>query len=101
CVPHIYAVGDVIGSPALASTSMEQGRLAACHAFGIEARCLPELYPFGIYAVPEVGWVGRSERELTSQAIPFETGIARYREIARGQILGDVDGMLKILFHLE
>ncbi len=100
-VPHIYAVGDVIGHPSLASTSMEQGRLATCHAFGMEATCMPSLYPFGIYAVPEVAWVGRNERELTSESVPFETGVARYREIARGQILGDVDGMLKIIFHLE
>jgi len=100
-VPHIYAVGDVIGFPALAATGMEQGRLAACHAFGVPAEAVPELFPFGIYAIPEVAWVGKTEQELTTAGIPFETGIARYKEIARGQILGDADGMLKLLFHLE
>ena len=97
-VPHIYAVGDVIGFPALASTGMEQGRLAACHAFGLETHSVPELLPFGIYAVPEVGWVGATEADLTRRGVPFETGVARYREIARGQILGDPDGMLKLVF---
>ncbi len=100
-VPTLYAVGDVIGFPALAATSMEQGRLAACHAFGIAAEAVPELFPFGIYAIPEVGWVGKTEEDLTQGGVPFETGIARYREIARGQILGDSEGMLKLLFHLE
>ncbi len=100
-VPHIYAVGDVVGFPALASTSMEQGRLAACHAFGIPATSLPDLYPFGIYAIPEIAWVGATEASLTSKGIPYETGVARYKEIARGNILGDPDGMLKLLFHLE
>jgi NAD(P) transhydrogenase len=100
-VPHLYAVGDVIGFPALASTSMEQGRLAACHAFGVPAEAVPELFPFGIYSIPEVAWVGKREDELTRAGVPFETGLARYREIARGQILGDADGMLKLLFHLE
>jgi len=100
-VPHIYAVGDVIGFPALASTSMEQGRLAACHAFGIPATSVPALFPFGIYAIPEVAWVGSTEADLTSKGVPFETGVARYREIARGQILGDSDGMLKLIFRLD
>ena len=100
-VPHIYAVGDVIGFPALAATSMEQGRLASCHAFGVAAEAVPELFPFGIYAIPEVAWVGKTEAELTAAGVPFEAGIARYREIARGQILGDPDGMLKLLFHLD
>jgi NAD(P) transhydrogenase len=100
-VPHIYAVGDVIGFPALASTSAEQGRLAACHAFNIASTSLPELYPFGIYAIPEIAWVGSTEESLTERAIPFETGVARYKEIARGQIIGDPDGILKIIFHLE
>ncbi|TMQ50166.1 MAG: Si-specific NAD(P)(+) transhydrogenase [Candidatus Eisenbacteria bacterium] len=100
-VPHIYAVGDVIGFPALASTSMEQGRLAACHAFGIPATSVPALFPFGIYAIPEVAWVGSTEADLTSKGAPFETGVARYREIARGQILGDSDGMLKLIFRLD
>jgi NAD(P) transhydrogenase len=98
--PHIYAVGDVIGAPQLASTSAEQGRLAACHAFGVPAAHVPHLYPFGIYAIPEIAWVGCTEHELTTKGIPFETGTARYAEIARGQILGDGDGLLKILYHL-
>jgi NAD(P) transhydrogenase len=100
-VPHIYAVGDLIGFPSLASTSMEQGRLAACHAFGIEATSVPELFPFGIYSVPEIAWVGANEAELTAKGIPFETGLARYREIARGQILGDLDGLLKLIFGID
>jgi NAD(P) transhydrogenase len=100
-VPHIYAAGDCIGFPALASTSAEQGRLAALHAFGEPATSLPELFPYGIYAVPEISWVGATERDLTAKDVPFETGVARYREIARGQILGDEDGMLKLIFHLE
>ena len=100
-VPGIYAVGDVIGAPSLASTSGEQGRLAACHMFGIEARSIAELYRFGIYAIPEIAWVGSHESDLTMQAIPYETGVARYKEIARGQILGDLHGMLKLIFHLE
>jgi NAD(P) transhydrogenase len=99
--PHIYAVGDVIGFPALASTSMEQGRLASCHAFGRTAKSIPGLYPFGIYAIPEIAWVGRTEESLTAEGIPFESGTARYKEIARGNIVGDPEGMLKLLFHLE
>ncbi len=99
--PHIYAVGDVIGFPSLASTSMEQGRLAACHAFGIEARSVPELFPYGIYAVPEISMVGRTEEELTQQGVSYEVGKANYREIARGQIIGDSTGLLKLIFHLE
>ncbi len=100
-VPHIYAVGDVIGFPALASTSMEQGRLASCHAMGIETTAAPELFPFGIYAIPEIAWVGATEADLTAQHVPFETGVARYKEIARGQILGDVDGMFKLIFRID
>jgi NAD(P) transhydrogenase len=96
-VPHIYAVGDVIGFPSLASTSSEQGRLAALHAFGVEARSLTSLLPFGIYTIPEISTVGRNEEELTEQAIPYVVGLARYREIARGQISGDTNGMLKLL----
>lgn len=99
--PHIYAVGDVIGYPSLASTSSEQGRLAACHAFGEPATTIPELYPFGIYAIPEISWVGRNEQELTRQGVPYETGVARYKEIARGNILGDLEGMMKLIFHIE
>jgi NAD(P) transhydrogenase len=99
--PHIYAVGDVIGFPSLASTSMEQGRLAACHAFGVEAKSVPELFPYGIYAIPEISMVGRTEEELTQQSIPYEVGKAQYREIARGQIIGDSTGLLKLIFHFE
>jgi NAD(P) transhydrogenase len=100
-VPGIYAVGDVIGFPALASTSMEQGRLAACHAFGVKARSVPGLFPFGIYSVPEISMVGKTEEELTHDGIAYEIGKARYREIARGQIIGDVTGLLKLIFHSE
>ena len=99
--PHIYAVGDVIGFPSLASISMEQGRLAACHAFGVEAASVPELFPYGIYTIPEISMVGRNEEELTRQGVPYEVGKAQYREIARGQIIGDVTGLLKLIFHLE
>jgi NAD(P) transhydrogenase len=100
-VSNIYAVGDVIGFPSLASTSMEQGRLAACHAFGVPAHSWLELLPQGIYTVPEISMVGKTEKELTQDAVPYEVGLARYREIARGQILGDQTGMLKLLFHQE
>jgi NAD(P) transhydrogenase len=99
--PNIYAVGDVIGFPSLASTSMEQGRLAACHAFGLEAHSVPSLLPYGIYTIPEISMVGRSEEELTQANIPYEVGKARYREIARGQIIGDNTGLLKLIFHQE
>ncbi len=100
-VPDIYAVGDVIGFPALASTSMEQGRLAVCHAFGVKAQSVPERFPYGIYAVPEISMVGKNEEELSEASIPYEIGKARYKEIARGQILGDVTGLLKLIFHSE
>jgi NAD(P) transhydrogenase len=100
-VPNIYAVGDVIGFPSLASTSMEQGRLAACHAFGVRTQSSPELFPYGIYTIPEISTVGRSEEELTEQGIPYEVGKAQYREIARGQIIGDHTGLLKLIFHLD
>jgi NAD(P) transhydrogenase len=99
--PHIYAVGDVIGFPALASTSMEQGRLAACHAFGVKAKSVPELFPYGIYSVPEISMVGKNEEELTKAGVAYEIGKARYKEIARGQIIGDVTGLLKLIFHSE
>lgn len=100
-VPHIYAVGDVIGFPSLASTSFSQGRLAACYAFGVEAGPMIEHLPIGIYALPEISAIGAPEHELTQSKIPYETGIARYREIARGQILGDNSGFLKLLVHRE
>ncbi|MEQ8228502.1 MAG: Si-specific NAD(P)(+) transhydrogenase [Rhodospirillales bacterium] len=95
---HIYAVGDVIGFPSLASTSMEQGRLAACHAFGVEARSFPNLLPYGIYTIPEISVVGKNEQELTEAETPYEVGRAAYKEIARGQIVGDQAGLLKLLF---
>ena len=100
-VSNIYAVGDVIGFPSLAATSMEQGRLAACDAFGVESQSLPELFPYGIYSIPEISTVGANEEELTEQGIPYEVGKAQYREIARGQIIGDQTGLLKLIFHLE
>ncbi len=98
-VPHVYAAGDVIGFPALASTSMQQGRHAACHAFGQPDRTDTALLPYGIYSIPEISMVGRTAEDLTHAGIPFGVGIARYREIARGQIIGDETGMLKLLFH--
>lgn len=100
-VSNIYAVGDVIGFPSLAATSMEQGRLAACDAFGVESQSLPELFPYGIYSIPEISTVGANEEELTEQGIPYEVGKAQYREIARGQIIGDQTGLLKLIFHLD
>jgi len=100
-VPHIYAAGDVIGFPSLASTSMEQGRLAACHAFDVRAKSVPELFPYGIYTIPEISFVGRTEEDLTRRVIPYEVGKAHYREIARGQILGSGVGLLKLVFHAE
>jgi len=99
--PNVYAAGDVIGYPALAATSAEQGRLAACHMFEQGACEMPEHYPVGIYSIPEISMVGPTEQELTEQRVPYETGIARYREIARGQILGDESGLFKMIFHRE
>lgn len=96
-IPHIYAVGDVIGFPALASTSMEQGRLASYHAFGEPTPALVSSMPIGIYTIPEISYVGRTEAELTDASIPYEVGVSRYRELARGQIAGDSYGMLKLL----
>ncbi len=98
---HIYAVGDVIGFPALASTSMEQGRMAACHAFDVPCESIPELFPYGIYSIPEMSMVGNTEEDLTRNRVPYEVGTARYREIARGVIMGDDSGLLKILFHRD
>jgi NAD(P) transhydrogenase len=98
-IPHIYAAGDVIGFPALASTSMQQGRHAACHAFGHPDHTDTDLLPYGIYAIPEISMVGRNEEELNKAEIPYGVGIAHYREIARGQLIGDNTGMLKLLFH--
>ena len=98
-VPHIFAAGDVIGYPSLAATSSEQGRLAACYAFGVATDPMPAHFPIGIYAIPEISMVGATEQDLTAQKIPYEAGMARYREIARGQIVGDENGLLKLLFH--
>jgi NAD(P) transhydrogenase len=100
-VEHIYAVGDVIGFPALAANSMDQGRLAAHHAFGEPARELAGLQPIGIYTIPEVSYCGATEAELTRSSVPYEIGVARYRELARGQIIGDTYGMLKLLVSTE
>jgi NAD(P) transhydrogenase len=97
----IYAVGDVVGFPALASTAMNQGRMAACHMFGRKIKDHRKLFPFGIYSIPEISMVGDNEEQLTEKGIPYETGAAGYKEIARGQLLGDDVGMLKILFHPE
>jgi NAD(P) transhydrogenase len=96
-VEHIFAVGDVIGFPSLAATSMEQGRLAACCAFGIASRSMSDLLPIGIYTIPEISFVGRTEEELTEASVPYEIGISRWRELARGQIVGDQYGILKLL----
>jgi len=95
--PGVYAVGDVIGFPSLASTSAEQGRLAACDAFGIDAHPLRDLLPFGVYSIPEIGFVGKTEPALTEASVPYEVGIAHYRELARGHINGDAHGLLKLL----
>ncbi|WP_447977424.1 Si-specific NAD(P)(+) transhydrogenase [Candidatus Nitrospira bockiana] len=100
-VPHIYAAGDIIGFPALASTSMQQGRLAACHAFGLPCEVKSQLLPFGIYTIPEISMVGPTEEQLGQDKVPYEVGIARYREIARGKLIGDEIGMLKLLFHKQ
>jgi NAD(P) transhydrogenase len=96
-VPHIYAVGDVIGFPALAATSMEQGRLAAHHACGEPVTAIGALQPIGIYSIPEISFIGRTEDQLTEACVPFEVGVSRYRELARGQIIGDSYGVLKLL----
>jgi NAD(P) transhydrogenase len=96
-VPHIYAVGDVIGFPALAATSMEQGRLAAHHACGEPVHTAHLLQPIGIYSVPEISFIGKTEDQLTQECVPFEVGVSRYRELARGQIIGDSYGVLKLL----
>jgi NAD(P) transhydrogenase len=99
-VPHIYAAGDVIGFPSLASTSMEQGRVAACHAFGLALPPAPETFPYGIYAVPEISTVGQSEEEVKKSGVAYECGIARFRETSRGHIMGVNSGFLKLIFAL-
>jgi NAD(P) transhydrogenase len=100
-VPHIYAAGDVIGFPALASTSMQQGRHASCHAFGHPDHTDNALLPYGIYSIPQISMVGRNEEELTQAGVPYAVGIARYKEIARGLLMGDETGMLKLMFHRQ
>jgi NAD(P) transhydrogenase len=100
-VPHIYAVGDVIGFPSLASTSMEQGRIAACHAFNEPAHQAPEFFPYGIYSVPEISTIGMTEEQVRAKSIAFETGVARFRETARGHIMGLNSGFMKMIFALE
>jgi len=95
--PHIFAVGDVIGFPSLAATSAEQGRLAACTAFGEKVKAAGEFLPIGVYTIPEISFVGKTEEELTADRVPYEIGISRWRELARGQIIGDKNGLLKLL----
>ncbi len=100
-VPHIYGAGDVIGYPSLAATSSEQGRLAACYAFGHSAHPMVDHFPIGIYSIPEISMVGKTEQDLTRNKVPYEVGLARYREIARGAIMGDHTGLFKMLFHRD
>jgi NAD(P) transhydrogenase len=100
-VPNIFAVGDVIGFPSLASVSMEQGRIAAATAFGVAVETNPAFYPIGIYTIPEISFIGKTEEQLTDEDVPYEVGVAFYREIARGQIRGDTTGRLKLIFHRE
>src|SRR5271167_3006222 len=101
-VPHVFAGGDVIGFPSLASVSMEQGRVAAARAFGDDkVLSNPGLYPYGIYTIPEISFIGKTEEQLTEEDVPYEVGVAYYREIARGQIRGDTTGRLKLIFHRE
>jgi NAD(P) transhydrogenase len=99
--PNIFAVGDVIGFPSLASVSMEQGRIAVARAFDKPAKSQPAHYPFGIYTIPEISFIGKTEEQLTDEDVPYEVGVAYYREIARGQIRGDTTGRLKLIFHRE
>jgi NAD(P) transhydrogenase len=100
-VENIYAAGDVIGAPGLAATSYEQGRIAACDMFGLPHVAIPKYWPYGIYAVPELSMVGSTEQELTKDLVPYEIGVARYSESARGQIRGDDQGVLKLIFHRD
>ena len=100
-IEHVYAAGDVIGFPALASTSMEQGRRAILHAFGETTTGFNDVFPYGIYSVPEISMVGKTEEQLTQEGVPYEAGIATYKEVARAQLIGDDKGMLKLLIHQE
>lgn len=99
--PNIFAAGDVIGFPSLASVSMEQGRIAAANAFGAKVHSNPAVYPYGIYTIPEISFAGKNEEQLTDEDVPYEVGVAYYRETARGQIRGDTTGRLKLIFHRE
>ena len=99
--PHIFAVGDVIGFPSLASVSMEQGRIAAGQVCGLKIQSNPATYPYGIYTIPEISFIGKTEEQLTDEDVPYEVGVAYYREIARGQIRGDTTGRLKLIFNRE
>jgi NAD(P) transhydrogenase len=98
---NIFAVGDVIGFPSLASVSMEQGRIAAARAFDLNVQSDPAGYPYGIYTIPQISFIGKTEEQLTDEDVPYEVGVAYYREIARGQISGQTEGRLKLLFHRE
>ncbi len=100
-IPHIYAAGDIVGFPALAATSMEQGRHAACHAFNERVDNKPKNFPYGIYSVPEVSMVGKTEQEVKADGISYEVGVARFAETSRGLISGRVDGMLKMIFAID
>jgi NAD(P) transhydrogenase len=99
--PNIYAVGDVIGFPSLASVSMEQGRISVTHAYHKTVASNPSYFPFGIYTIPEISFIGKTEEQLTDEDAPYEVGVAYYREIARGQIRGDTTGRLKLIFHRD
>jgi NAD(P) transhydrogenase len=99
--PHIFAVGDVIGFPSLASVSMEQGRIASARAFDLPVKTDPAGYPYGIYTIPQISFIGKTEEQLTDADVPYEVGVAYYREMARGQISGHTNGRLKLLFHRE
>ena len=100
-VPHIYACGDIIGFPSLASTAMEQGRIAARAAFNVQTEAPPEYFPYGIYAVPEISTVGETEEEVRARKEPYECGVARFRETARGHIMGVNSGFMKLIFSLK
>ena len=100
-VGHIYAAGDVIGHPSLASTSLQQGRVASCHAMGTPSLMESPWFPYGIYSVPEISTCGMSEEDTKKRGIPYEVGVARFRETSRGNIMGLEHGMLKILFSLK
>jgi len=100
-LPHVYAAGDIVGFPSLASTSMEQGRIAAHHMLGLERASRPELLPFGIYTIPEISMVGKTEAQLTAERVPYEVGVAPFDELAKAQIAGDQLGLLKLIFHAD